>query len=274
MTKVVTPWALSGALVLAACATGQSRFRVTNIWPPPGLTEAQADDEIDFCRRAASKAAIYVNAPVRNDERADLAYIGCLGGFHFTLRLPNGAIISPSPQSQSASTSASSPSLQRFSPSSGATTTAQSNSSAAAHFRRVVEANEDIIFLAAHPSAQIDGRSVAVLRSDLDSAVIIYKVTWRGPRGKSFETTLDFSITYDDEGTINSVDIGVEETNNPFPRAFLFAEAAKQAMVLYAREKMRGAASRVAVSIVNSNTSVQGGVAKLLEYLTNNPDGN
>ena len=103
MTSVVTPWAISGTLMLAACATGQSRFRATNIWPPPGLTEAQADEEINFCLRAAPKAAMYVSAPVRDDERVDLAYLGCLGGFHFTVELPNGAIISPSPQSQVAS---------------------------------------------------------------------------------------------------------------------------------------------------------------------------
>jgi hypothetical protein len=79
---------LSGALTLSACATSQPRLQVANIWPPPGVDAAEVKWEEDFCLRHSREWG----------EHADLVYIGCMGGFHFTLRLADGRILAPSSQ--------------------------------------------------------------------------------------------------------------------------------------------------------------------------------
>jgi hypothetical protein len=167
------------------------------------------------------------------------------------------------------------PSTARYTapPSSAPEQTPDSSQPAASanRFRTVVELNQDLIFLVAHPKGHIESKSVTVKQSDSNDATIVDDVAWRGPSGNSFRTTLRFKISYDGEGTIDSVNVETEEINDPFPPAFWAVEVAKKAVLYYANNKMKDTLGRVAISLINSEISVKDGLANYLKHIANNP---
>jgi hypothetical protein len=152
-------------------------------------------------------------------------------------------------------------SSEQFSP-------AVTHDSGATLFRAILNAHQELILLAAHPSGIIDSTNVVIEQSDANGAIIADSIAWHAKR--SFRTTLRFTLSYDSEGAVESVNIGVEETNDPFP-AFLAADMAKQAVSHYASDKLKNSAARVAIKTINSNTNIKQGLELFLKYLVNNP---
>jgi hypothetical protein len=108
-------------------------------------------------------------------------------------------------------------------------------SSAIYRFCNFVDRHQGDILAVAHPSMysyRHDDRShsaiVSVERSSDSMAEITDRISWKGPlSGKNYQTTLIFTVSSSGAATIASIDMEVEETNDPVPAAFDIAERLK-----------------------------------------------
>jgi hypothetical protein len=114
-------------------------------------------------------------------------------------------------------------------------------SDAAARFLRAVDAHQDVILLAAHPSGEIENVNTSVRQGGPNSATVVDNVSWRGPSGRTYETIFNF----------------------------LASEAGKQALLRYAGNKMESQIGRGLVRLVNNETSVAGALKEFLREISN-----
>jgi hypothetical protein len=139
----------------------------------------------------------------------------------------------------------------------------------AARFRNVLDSHQKLLLLAAHPTGVINESNVTIQQAGNHNATLVDDISWHGPSGKHFRTIFTFTLTYNVQNTIDNVDMRVEETNNPFPPAFLAVSIAKQAILHYASDKVESRTAKVLIKVFNAETSIEGGLREALKVMAN-----
>jgi hypothetical protein len=259
--------ALSALLVLGACDTPTTTFQSRSLadivpaWCSDSKSQAECDNDVQVCKIiSANRQSVIQEYGQCMVDRGDII-LYTDGQYYYP---PVAAVTpTPPPPPEPLPGREETPSVASRSPPEIAI-----GGPAASRFQDVLHSHQELLLLAAHPSGVINDSNVAIQQADSHRAILADDINWHGPSGKQFRIIFTFTLAYDDQNTIDTVTMSVEEIGNPFP-AFLAANIAKQAILHYASDKVESRAAKVLIKVFNAETSIESGLSLALKEMAN-----